>query len=114
MTNIGGRNITLDTLRTDALELPPVSNVESIYIATFSAAVNNSLFSEPDKVKNSTATARPRKTHYINKKAKWFDNFSIDAVIEDLVIDYIGLSNFVDDLSAALPTPSIDLEEIPN
>ena len=107
MTNIGGRNITLDTLRTDALELPPVSNVESIYIATFSAAVNNSLFSEPDKVKNSTANARPR-------KAKWFDNFSIDAVIEDLVIDYIGLSNFVDDLSAALPTPSIDLKEIPN
>ena len=107
MTNISGKNITLDTLRINALELPPVSNVESIYIATFSAAVNNSLFSEPDKVKNSTATTRPR-------KAKWFDNFSIDAVIEDLVIDYIGLSNFVDDLSAALPTPSIDLKEIPN
>jgi len=85
LSNVGQLKITQETLRTEVLEHHPVTNSGSIYIATFSPAFNNSLFSEPVKYTNTTRSSKKEKKF---RKSNWNNNQTAYEIFSGMVSDY--------------------------
>lgn len=104
LSNVGQLNITQETLRTEVLEHHPVTNSDSIYIATFSPAFNNSLFSEPVKYTNTTGPSKKEKKA---RKSNWNGHQTAYEIFRGMISDY-----FYPTVQAAVASEGLKIEVV--